>query len=178
MIYASKVTHYQLRQLEEAYPLAHAIAQSIPNGMIYLTGIYELMLNALEHGNLGIGFVEKSALLRDGQWEIEIKHRLMLNQHKSVFVTLTQNRNTYELTIRDEGNGFNWRDYMVRTNKHEEIHGRGLSIAVGSKFDRLFYNDAGNQVTCIIEHRPWESTPAECQLMSWNKPLSAKEWAI
>ena len=147
MLYAAKITHYKLRRFEEVYPLAHTITQTIPNGSAYVTGVYELLLNALEHGNLGIGFAEKNILLRDGKWESEIKRRLMLQRHRPVAITLIHHKNTYKIIIRDKGNGFNWRQYITRANKHFEIHGRGLAIALGAKFDRLFYNDVGNQVT-------------------------------
>ena len=66
----------------------------------------------------------------------------------------------------------------MRAAQHSDIHGRGLSIALGAKFDRMFYNELGNEVTCVVNHQPWVPSTAECRLMGWNEPLIVKRWAI
>ena len=180
MISKPTTEHYRLTCVDEVYLLASSLASRLPNSAQYVTAIYELLLNALEHGNLGIGFETKSDLLRTGQWSEEIHRRLALSDSDACYVSisLTQHHNHYQLAIRDQGIGFNWRNHMMRAAEHSEIHGRGLSIALGAKFDRLFYNELGNEVTCVIDYQPWVPTAAECQLMGWNAPLIAKRWAI
>ena len=180
MFYALQTNHYRLQRLEEVYPLASQLASRLPNSTQYVTALYELLLNALEHGNLAIGANQKELLLRDGKWETEINRRLACASHKQLYVdvTLIQNHDQYKIIIRDQGEGFEWREYMMRAAQHCEIHGRGLSIALSAKFDRIFYNAAGNQVTCTIQHCAWAPSPSEWQLMRWNAPLTAKQWAI
>jgi len=163
------IRHFRIQRREEAYPLAQLLAAPLPNPDIYVTAIYELLLNAVEHGNLGIHYNEKNELIRAGEYDNEIdrRHALPDNQNKYVLVTLSQKGDYYRLSILDQGKGFNWRDYVARAVENEQFHGRGLRMALNAKFDRILFNTSGNQVTCLLRHR-LEFTPQERQLISQN----------
>ena len=51
---------FRLRTMSEATLLSEFIANNCPNPRLVLVGISEMIVNAIEHGNLGITFDEKS----------------------------------------------------------------------------------------------------------------------
>lgn len=144
--------HYTLKNLQEIFDLSLFLAKHFPDPDQVMTGIYELLLNAIEHGNLALGCEEKYRLVQEGKWEEEITRRLSLPQNKNKHVAITIVRNTDEcsLTIADQGKGFQWQEYVRQGANPRAPHGRGLLIAFSSGFDRITFNEAGNIVTCAI----------------------------
>jgi DNA-binding response OmpR family regulator len=114
-------------------------------------GLFELMLNAIEHGNLGISYEDKSRLLEKGAHRAEIDRRLELpeNREKRVRVELKRDRSRLRLAIRDCGPGFDYRKYLtVDPRRLFDAHGRGILVA-GNLLD-LEYIDPGNDVHISI----------------------------
>lgn len=145
-------THrYTLKSLQEIYDLAQSLAGHFPQPMHVMTGIYELLLNAFEHGNLGLGAKMKAELVRNGAWEEEIKRRLALPEHagKQVEAIVILSGGECRLIIADQGDGFPWEEYLRLGSNPRGPNGRGLLIAFSSGFDRITFNKAGNVVTCI-----------------------------
>jgi two-component system cell cycle response regulator len=49
------------------------------------------------------------------------------------------------------GPGFDWKKYMViEPSRAKDNHGRGIAQARAMSFDRLSYNDTGNQVVGFV----------------------------
>ena len=67
---------FRFRTLEDARALAAACAGLCEEPDLAGMGLAELLVNAIEHGNLGITFHEKSELLAAGRWEEEVSARL------------------------------------------------------------------------------------------------------
>lgn len=149
--------NFRMRTLEEIHQLSHSLSLHFPKPEQFVTGIYELLLNAVEHGNLGLGFEAKTQLICEGKWKEEITRRLMLEKYaeKEVHITLAHNTRESRLTIADQGAGFPWREYVGRQANGRTPNGRGLLIAFSSKFDRIMFNAAGNEVTCIVKFCNW-----------------------
>ena len=139
--------HYQtLSQCEE---LAALLATSCPEPRRTSVGLFELMLNALEHGNLGIGYDEKTALIDDHRWaeEMHRRQRLPENQDKRVTVSVARTREKVRFKIQDQGEGFPWRDYQeMAPDRLFDNHGRGILLARWETFDRVEYQGPGNRV--------------------------------
>jgi hypothetical protein len=57
---------FRYRTLSEARDLALLLADASMDPMRTINGYSELLINAVEHGNLGISYAEKSILLSDG----------------------------------------------------------------------------------------------------------------
>lgn len=117
-------------------------------------GIQEMIINAIEHGNLEISYEEKTEFLKQ---EMDInkiidnysKKDKFKNRKVVIKYYLTKDRVTY--IIKDQGNGFDWRkipDSINETNALLE-HGRGIMMTK-NYFDEFYYNKKGNQVTMII----------------------------
>ena len=154
------------RTLEEAESLSSFLANffSVPDRVI--TGISELMVNAVEHGNLGIGYDEKSILVKEGRLKKEIQRRLNDPEwmDRTATVVFERKENACYLQITDQGDGFFWKEFMeVDPARATHNHGRGIAMANVLSFDRLLYNDKGNQVTGMVRVQQ-----KDADTTSWN----------
>ncbi|WP_455366302.1 response regulator [Kaarinaea lacus] len=139
----------EFRSMNEARHAATALAKlaSDPNKVV--VGLFELFVNAIEHGNLGIGFDFKSELQKSGGWldEVERRQQLPENQDKTVVVDYQIQDGNVSYTVTDRGQGFNYREFLtVNAARSLNTHGRGIAIARLLSFDLLDYRDPGNQV--------------------------------
>jgi Histidine kinase-like ATPase domain len=139
--------------LHEIAPIVQFIAAQCPHPQALEQGLSELMINAVEHGNLGIRYDEKSALLLSGEWHNEIARRLALpqNQHKCAVIEYAATTDAIALTIYDQGDGFDWRPYMAfAPERGLAPNGRGIAIAASLAIWRIEYQGVGNRVVCKI----------------------------
>lgn len=112
-------------------------------------GLRELIVNAVEHGNLEIDFAHKSELLANGEWQDEIEKRLGMRDLGSRFaaVQLSRDDNDFEIQITDQGAGFDWQKHLdPDTSPKHMLHGRGMSLAMDAGFESVRYYGAGNHV--------------------------------
>ncbi len=145
------------RTLDEAESLASFLANCFPDPDRALTGISEILINGVEHGNLGISYDEKTQLMEENVWREEVSRRLQLPEYKDKTVTVIfeKKKNTYYLQITDQGKGFNWKSFLeFDPSRASHNHGRGIAMANMIAFDRLVYNERGNQVTAVMEVKP------------------------
>ncbi len=144
---------YELRTMAEARDLATTLAAAHPDPERVIIGLTELLVNAVEHGNLGITYREKTELLESGNLQQEIERRLALPELASRRVRVTFRRDPERLstTIEDEGEGFDWRPYLdVDPERALDPNGHGIAIACGMCFDEVTYQGKGNVVTAVI----------------------------
>ena len=149
------MTHgvFTVCNLEDAYNLSALLASSTPNAEKVVMGLSELLTNALEHGNLGIGYEEKTQLNLEGVWQEELERRLQLpeNQEKKVKLTYECRKNEINFIIKDQGDGFDWKKYMELTqDRIFDSHGRGIVLANMVCFDHVEYLGNGNQVVAKV----------------------------
>ncbi len=148
---------FTIQTIEEAYDLALLLAQACPNAEKVVFGLNELIVNGVEHGNLRIGFDEKTRLQEADRWEEEIARRQILPEHVNKFVEIVFERclDKIHITITDQGAGFDWRDYEeIHADRLLESHGRGIAMAKALSFDLVEYQGNGNQVVCSIHVQP------------------------
>jgi CheY-like chemotaxis protein/anti-sigma regulatory factor (Ser/Thr protein kinase) len=144
---------FRYRNLAEARNLALLLADASMDPARTVSGYSELLINAVEHGNLGISYAEKSALLNEGRWEEEVEVRL---QHpdfadRLVNVTLERTANSCSVTITDQGNGFDWQAYVEFSPERAfDLHGRGIATSKALSFDSLEYLGKGNNVVVTV----------------------------
>lgn len=147
---------FHFRDPDEGRLLANYLALSCPKPEQAILGLQELLLNAVEHGNLGISYAEKGALLLSGKWQEEIRRRLELAEYKHKYVEVQFLRQEHEVVfaIRDQGDGFRWQEYMEFSPERAfDLHGRGIAMARKLSFDALDYQGAGNAVTAAVSLR-------------------------
>jgi PAS domain-containing protein/anti-sigma regulatory factor (Ser/Thr protein kinase) len=116
-------------------------------------GLREIIVNAIEHGNLGITYAEKSHLLKSGNYQEEIRNRLMKESiaQRRVRIKLTLTPEQVRYRISDDGAGFDHRKFTRAVDPehdHASLHGRGIMITRNA-FSKVLYNDSGNSVLLI-----------------------------
>ncbi|MBF0429606.1 MAG: response regulator, partial [Magnetococcales bacterium] len=106
---------FRLRTLDEARTLAAMLAHLCPTPNQVAMGLSELLFNAVEHGNLGITYAEKSQAITDCDgWEGLVAKRQSLTENANKIVRIFVERRTdfIQFRIVDEGNGFDWLPYL------------------------------------------------------------------
>ncbi|MEO5335205.1 MAG: response regulator [Magnetococcus sp. YQC-5] len=144
---------FQFRNLMQGRSLAVLLANACPDPQKVVVGFTELLVNAVEHGNLSITYDEKSELNDLGVWDMEVERRLRLpeNIHKSVEIFLERQDKELRVLIRDQGEGFDWQSYLeFSAERAFDNHGRGIAMANGMCFDRLEYRGKGNEVMVTV----------------------------
>jgi CheY-like chemotaxis protein len=154
---------FQLRTLAEARALAAALGSACSEPDEASLGLVELLVNAIEHGNLGIGYEEKAALLAAGRWEAEVAARQARPEHvgKAVRVVCRRVGPDLVVTITDEGGGFDWQRFLT-LDEARAFHpnGRGISLARQVAFASVEYLGSGNEVRVSLPARRAERGPA------------------
>ncbi len=149
-----KEASFQFRTLEEAVNLAQYIANCFPRPETVVFGLHELMINAVEHGNLGITYAEKNALLLNGDWRAEVERRLSSPENKNKFASLALKvtEDAIVIYIKDDGKGFDWYKYMdLSPDRAIDPHGRGIALSRTMSFDSVDYLGTGNEVRCTVK---------------------------
>ncbi len=140
---------FELKTIHEAHALASLLSENYPEPHKVITGLTELMVNAVEHGNLAIDYSEKTAFTVQGTLSQEIQRRLNLPEYKDRYVTVHfQLLDTMiAVTVKDQGAGFDWEKYMeFDSTRLMDPHGRGIAISNKLSFDELEYRGIGNEV--------------------------------
>lgn len=112
-------------------------------------GIYEMIENAIEHGNLGISFNEKTENIAEGTYA-QLVNELAAdpeNKDKRVRVESEFKNGEFQVTIDDDGDGFDWRRLSDFEMELQSLYnGRGI-ILTEIYYDDVSYNEKGNAVT-------------------------------
>jgi DNA-binding response OmpR family regulator len=122
---------FRFRTLAEAEQLAVMIASASPEPEHAMV-IAELLLNAVEHGNLGITYEDKGRLVADNTWNEEVDRRLALPENKKKYASVRMRREGTDvrIEIEDQGPGFDFAHYLqIDEARMFDNHGRGIAIA-------------------------------------------------
>lgn len=144
---------FKFHTLKEAADLALSLAGLCPDPIGAAMGLSELLVNAVEHGNLGISYSLKSELLRSGDWDGEVARRLAdpVLGARRVRVCFLRGDDAIQFTIRDEGEGFDWRNYLdFAPERAFDPNGRGIAMARQSGFAGIEYLERGNVVVARV----------------------------
>ncbi len=140
---------FDFRSPDEATNLGTFLAKACPDPERVVLGLSELLINAVEHGNLEISYTEKSQLNRGGRWQEEIEARLCSETFATRVATASFERSNSHIVIviRDQGKGFDPGPYLqIDPQRVFDSHGRGIAIANLLSFDSLEYRDRGREV--------------------------------
>lgn len=144
---------FSIRTVDEASQLASFIAQACPNAEMVVMGISELLINGVEHGNLGLSYAEKSHLKRHDIWRPEIERRAALSANLGKDVKLSFERDEGQITLRvaDQGSGFDWQKFLeIDPERAFDPNGRGIAMARLLSFSTLSYEGCGNVAIATI----------------------------
>jgi anti-anti-sigma factor len=114
--------------------------------------LVEILMNAIEHGNLAIGYARKQAALVAGRLDELVDTRRHTEPYASRMVTISYTITPTQVTctIHDEGAGFDWHAVPEPCASPRMLmpHGRGLLIA-RSSMDACTFHHRGSAVTLV-----------------------------
>lgn len=141
---------HRFRTMEEAESLAEYFTLYYPDPVYAQRGLRELFINAIEHGNLELGYEAKSQLLPLLQWIHEIDRRLEAPEYARRHA---QARCWYQdgylcMMLQDQGPGFISANYLgSNLPPITQLHGRGIALA-RQCFTDITYSAQGNELVC------------------------------
>jgi sigma-B regulation protein RsbU (phosphoserine phosphatase) len=141
---------FRFKTTGEAEFLAVAVANTSPVPQKAMV-ISEILLNAVEHGNLGITYDQKTDYIAKGTLRDEVDRRLALpeNAEKWVGMKLKRYENALTIEVEDQGPGFEYQKYLqMDESRVFDNHGRG--IAITNEYLGLNYIGKGNKVVVTI----------------------------
>jgi DNA-binding response OmpR family regulator len=145
-----------VKDSKDAMNIATAIASLAVDSDKVGIAILELIINAIEHGNLCIGYDLKKTLSINGMMENEIEKRLQSPEHseKRVYISLQKSKDEVAVTICDEGQGFNWREFKeFDPVRLMEPNGRSIAIINNLLEVKVQYHEPGNKVVCKFKSK-------------------------
>ena len=114
----------------------------------FLLGVYEMAVNAVEHGNFDITYEMKKEWLKNDVYEENFLNLINKLGHKEVFINLEISENLITIKIEDEGKGFNIQEQMKKQTIDNILRESGRGIIITKHFfDDVCYNEKGNEVT-------------------------------
>jgi hypothetical protein len=144
-----------LRTHDEARAVAAEAAAVCTNAWGVGEALTELLANAIEHGNLGIGYELKRDLLARGAWDAELARRFAVCEQAGRVVRLTRARvpEGWQFEIADEGEGFDWVSRCGARPEPSAPNGRGILLAQALSGAILTYVGKGNRVRFVVPQR-------------------------
>jgi hypothetical protein len=112
--------------------------------------LYEMLINAIEHGNCGITYDEKTKYLEEGGFIENLitqrcRDRSIADKRVTFEYTITPS--CAKFLIADEGEGFDWRE--IKNAEDGEVslalHGRGI-LVTKRLVQNFSFNEKGNEV--------------------------------
>ena len=128
-----------------------------PDSKMHLQlALAELIVNAIEHGNCGVSYEEKTKALEKGisaDALIAEKCKDPAIKAKKVTFNWEIKQNMSVFIIQDEGKGFDVKAHLEKLKNQDKysLHGRGIKMAA-SLSHKLKYNAKGNQAALIVQH--------------------------
>jgi len=150
-----QATKYVFKTAEDVKKIAGGLSCLSADPEATALGLVELMMNAVEHGNLAIGYEVKTKFLKTNNYHNEIDRRLQLPEFKDKQATIEFERlssGVIKFCICDQGQGFDWREFVdFSPNRLTDMHGRGIAMAGAVSFSSINYSGVGNIVNVTIE---------------------------
>jgi PAS domain-containing protein len=123
------------------------------NVLMIRLALREILINAIEHGNLNIKFEEKTQAMESGDYLNMIQERQKDHafRKRKIFIDYLLKSEKLVYRVTDEGMGFDHArltDLSEKAEKEMLFHGRGILMTTAT-FDEVTYNKKGNQVLLV-----------------------------
>ena len=137
-----------------------------PDQLHVRMGLQELLINAVEHGNLGITAAEKQDALMNDTYDalLDSRRHMPTNASRRVTVWMENDpsQHTFQCRICDEGEGFDWEPLLGGNGESIPAlagSGRGIFL-VKTLIPHIQYYGRGNEVRLEIQYgHPPTSSP-------------------
>lgn len=155
LIKTMHVGKFVLTNIQQVPALSRGIAEHSAKTPQLRRGVFELLLNAFEHGVYQLGFDLKRELIAEKKYFAELNRRIRHPEFKNRTVELVLQKKedgTY-ININDPGLGFDYKPYLTfNKNLSTSQTGRGISYAANYCFDQLLYKNDGKSVFAVLKN--------------------------
>lgn len=158
--------HYQIENDIHTVPIVvdylfDRVDYLCENDSFLRIGLQEVLINAIEHGNLQISYEDKQRMLDGGDY-----NKLLLQRAKQepfagkyVDIKVFSTPQYLKIIVEDMGNGF---DLSALPNLGDPENffkesGKGILMAINA-FDQVQYNEVGNAVT-LVKYSDYSDKP-------------------
>ena len=144
------VIHLMLKTLEECVSESQLLHVRVV--------LQELILNAIEHGNLNISAEDKSQALSENRFDQLLHQRRNSSRYGNRRVTVSMfhdvDRGVVEFRVRDEGHGFDWESILHgHADRLPLVAGSGRGIFLArTLIPQITYHHNGNTVSFTLHH--------------------------
>lgn len=142
------LSKYYMKYITEKFQVSHeCVAKLRP-------AFFEMLVNAVEHGNLEMTDLKKNLDFLDVERYEEIfRNRKISNKYgeKLIQIECICEGNQLTISIEDDGSGFHPDTIPdpTREDRLSEPFGRGIAIA-RKNADQISYNNRGNKVSLVF----------------------------
>ncbi|WP_300545662.1 hypothetical protein [Maricaulis sp.] len=143
---------FSVQTLEEARDTAVFLGRSCPEPCQTSVGLYVLLANAIEHGNLEYDATEKAKGLADGSWYRKLRKRMDEPGYADRRVKLRFHRGVRSISflIQDDGEGIDAETAEMANPARAGYRGKGIKLARSMGFTQVNYLGVGNTVEASI----------------------------
>lgn len=145
-------------KLEDITPLIEEICLEVKKYIgnnesdLFASALYEVIMNAIEHGNLNILYETKKEWLKKNIYNKKLKELLKTDKAKNTHVEIVLKIEDDNITInvKDQGLGFKPKQEAKKINNDgfARESGRGMMM-IKSYFDEVKFNKKANSITLI-----------------------------
>lgn len=121
-----------------------------------IVAVGEAMINALEHGCLGMGGGKKQQLIISEKYDHALSQKAYSSQIElTAEYHVIGKRAAIIVFVADSGEGFNVRNVLATEPSRNDFQGRGKAV-ISSMVDHLSYNCKGT-TACLLKYLPEEN---------------------
>lgn len=143
-----EVGKFRFKTIGDANALSVFTASYAFGGPAVAQAISEILSNAIEHGNLEIGYETKKQLLLADSLEKEIESRLLnpVFGQRSATLLLKMSSDVLHVKVSSEGGGFDYEKYLkLSSERVNDPNGRGIALAA-NVLDNFRFGSGGRDV--------------------------------
>lgn len=143
---------FSIQTREQARDVAILLGRATPRPCATAVGLYVLLANAIEHGNLGFDATEKAKGLAEGNWERKLAKRMTESEYEDRRVRLRFQRGGRILSfiIQDDGEGIDAETAEMADPSRAGYRGKGIKLAKSMGFGQVNYLGIGNTVEATV----------------------------
>lgn len=144
---------FKIRTPAQASNLSAVLAAHTIDPEKFRVAFSELLYNAIEHGNLQIGYDKKKECLMNGTWAQELDAKLNAPENKARYVSVhvRVDDDVLKVKISDQGKGFSPEKFLeFDPSRLTDPNGRGIATAhhIGLHIE---YVPPGNELVCTAK---------------------------
>ncbi|MDF1768512.1 hypothetical protein [Maricaulis sp.] len=143
---------FSIQTREQASDVAILLGRATPRPCATAVGLYVLLANAIEHGNLGFDPSDKAKGLAEGNWERKLSKRMTesLYEDRRVKLRFQRGGRILSFIIQDDGEGIDAETAEMADPSRAGYRGKGIKLAKSMGFGQVNYLGVGNTVEAAV----------------------------